>query len=115
MDRIMNVSAQRVQDIVYQCLDELNEQLAEGHRIEKRRESSLLGDAGGVDSLGFVNFIALLEEKCEVSFHVSLSLSDTVHEAEANPFETIGTLVDFITRLLEQTMLKTGGLRHNAS
>jgi len=78
---------------------ELNEQLAEGHRSENRADSPALYSAmlAAWIRFGFVDFMTLffmtlLEDTCEGCFGVFLSLSDSAHEAEANSFETIGSL-----------------------
>ena len=96
----MDVTKDRVLNILYESIDDLNEQLDDEHRMQKHPETSLLGDSTRLDSLGFVNFIVLVEDRCERSFGMSLSLTETGRLERADPFETIGTLADFITGLL---------------
>ena len=87
--------------ILYECIDELNEQLAPDQQLRKTPQTALFGDAGRLDSLGFVNFVAIVEDKCESCFRVSLSLTeDAAKQGDANPFETVGELADFIGQLL---------------
>ena len=87
--------------ILYQCIDELNEQLAPEQQLRKAPQTGLFGDSGRLDSLGFVNFIALVEDKCESCFQVALSLTeDGAKHEDASPFETVGELADFIEQLL---------------
>jgi acyl carrier protein len=97
----MNVSREEILDIIYASLDEVNEQLGTEGRILKSEGTVLLSDSGKLDSLGFVNFVALLEEKCEGAFGATLSLTgDNAALDEKNPFETVGKLADFIRVLL---------------
>ena len=62
--------------IIYQSLDDVNEQLPNDQRIQKSTETILVGRAGGLDSLGFVNFIALVEEKCAHKYGITVSLAE---------------------------------------
>jgi len=97
----MSIVRDQILGILYQCIDELNEQLVPEQQLRKAPETGLFGDSGRLDSLGFVNFVALVEDKCESCFRVALSLTeDGVKEEEASPFETVGGLADFIRQLL---------------
>ena len=90
--------------ILYQCIDELNEQLAPEQQLRKAPQTGLFGDSGRLDSLGFVNFIALVEDKCESRFRVALALTeDSAQQEGASPFETVGELADFISQRLIDT------------
>jgi len=97
----MSVTRDQILVILYQCIDELNEQLGPEQQISKGPETGLFGDSGRLDSLGVVNFIALVEDKCESCFRVALSLTeDSVKHEDVSPFETAGELADFIGQLL---------------
>jgi acyl carrier protein len=80
----MKPTKEELPDIIYRSLDEVNEQLPNDQRIQKSPDTILVGRGGGLDSLGFVNFIALVEEKCAHKCGISLSLVDTFsHEDDA--------------------------------
>jgi acyl carrier protein len=86
-------------DIIYQSLGEVNEQLPSDEQIQKSPHAVLVGRAGGLDSLGFVNFIALVEEKCARKYGISLSLVDTFsHEGDA--LENVGRFADSLSQYL---------------
>ena len=96
-----SVMRDQILGILYQCIEELNEQLAPEQRLRMAPETGLFGDSGRLDSLGFVNFIALVEDKCESCFRVALSLTEVgPKQGDASPFETVGELADFIRQLL---------------
>ena len=97
----MGVMRDEILDILYQCIDELNEQLAPEQRLPKAPHTSLFGDARGLDSLGFVNFIALVEAESENRFRIALSLTDGSSEEGTSSFETVGELADVIRELLK--------------
>ncbi len=90
--------------IIYECLGEVNEQLPKDQQIQNSPEASLVGGAGGLDSLGFVNFIALVEEKCAYKYGIDLSLMDTsLHEDGA--LENVGRFADSLFHQLKKTPL----------
>src|SRR5438128_10745783 len=86
-------------DIIYQSLEEVNEQLPNEAQIQKSPDATLVGQAGGLDSLGFVNFIALVEEKCAHKYGITLSLVDAFsHEDDA--LENVGRFADSLFQYL---------------
>jgi acyl carrier protein len=91
---------QRVEQAVYAAIDELNEQLEEENQIPKSPQTVLLGRAGKLDSIAFINLIVLLEEKCEEECGVLVSLSNSNPNGGANPFETINSLIDYLERVV---------------
>src|SRR2546425_11678447 len=97
----MSIVRGQILGILYQCIDELNEQLAPEQQLRKAPQTGLFSDSGRLDSLGFVNFVALVEDKCESCFRVALSLTeDGAKQGDASPFDTVSELADFIRQLL---------------
>jgi acyl carrier protein len=97
----MSIVRDQILEILYECIDELNEQLAPEQQLRKAPQTGLFGDSGMLDSLGFVNLVALVEDRCERRFRVALSLTeDATNQGGADPFETVGELADFIRQLL---------------
>ncbi len=87
----MNITKQQSLDVIYESLDGLNEQLPDDKQMAKSPDTILLGDNGGLDSLGFVNFIGVLEEGLESRLKCSPGLS-----GPNDSFETVQNLVDLI-------------------
>jgi len=85
-------------DVVYTAIDSLNEQLSGERKIQKDPTTLLLGNEGNLDSIGFVNFVVLVEEKCQQECGVSVSLMETPEEE--NPFETVGSLIEYLEQRL---------------
>jgi len=102
----MESATERTLSVVHSAIDELNEQFAEENRLEKTAEAILLGDAGRLDSLGFVNLIALVEERCEEAFGVSISITDSLRSWDADRLMTVGDLVDYVCHVVKQEMAK---------
>ncbi len=100
----MKASKEELLDIIYQSLDELNEQLPNGDQIQKSLAAPLLGEGGRLDSLGFVNFVALVEEKCALKYGIALSLTDTPCD-EDDHFGNLGKFADFLFQRLDKSSL----------
>jgi acyl carrier protein len=90
--------------IIYESLDEVNEQLPNDQRIQKSPDTILVGRTGGLDSLGFVNFVASVEEKCAQKYGVTLSLTETSSQ-EDDPFEDVGKFADSLFQRLNKASL----------
>lgn len=86
-------------DIIYQSLEEVNEQLENEAQIQKSPDAALVGRAAGLDSLGFVNFIALVEEKCGHKYGIAVSVMDAFSQ-EDDAFEDVGTFADSLFQYL---------------
>jgi acyl carrier protein len=97
----MNLTQEDTLKTIYESIDELNEQLPAERLVDKSPETRLLGDSGQLDSIGFVNFVAILEEKCAQRFGVMVSLiPDLQDENGANPFETLAKLAEHLRNIL---------------
>lgn len=100
----MKPTKEELIDIIYQSLDEVNEQLPSGQQIQKSLDATLIGGVGGLDSLGFVNFLALVEEKCAHNYGIGLSLTDT-SSPEDDSFEDVGKFANSLFHRLNKTSL----------
>ena len=84
---------------IYACVDEINQQF--GGNLCSREDQPLLGTPGGLDSLGFVNFISGLEEALVSQFGVQLTLADELSSPErVAAFATLGDLARFLAERL---------------
>jgi acyl carrier protein len=90
-------------DILYQSLEEVNEQLPNEKQIPKSLDAILIGGSGALDSLAFVNFVASVEEKCAEKYGISLSLTD-ISAQQDDCFEDVGKFADFLFQHLSQRL-----------
>jgi acyl carrier protein len=91
----------RIRETVFSVLDELNEQLPAPRRLAKAESTALTGPDGPLDSLGVVNLIAVLEQKIEEQFARSVDLIDNGLLGEAEPLQSVGTLLTFVSAVLD--------------
>ncbi|AMY12967.1 hypothetical protein LuPra_06253 [Luteitalea pratensis] len=92
----MPTTKEQCTNLVYECLDAMNELLVRDTPLGKAPDTVLIGD-GGLDSLALVNFIGMLEDSLDARLHCNVVLAD-----EDVPFATVGELVDLIHRHVAQ-------------
>jgi len=89
--------------LVYSAIDDVDAVTAEGAPLQKSPEARLLGSDSGVDSLTFVNLVVALEERIQKTLGKSVVLVDEDNmAAEEHPFRTIGTLAEYVERVLSK-------------
>jgi acyl carrier protein len=91
---------EQIAEVIYASIDDLNEMLAPDQRLQKSMATAILKQGSGLDSLGFVNLVSLVEEKYVERFGESIVLTQTDPARNAShPYESIGALVDYIDSL----------------
>jgi acyl carrier protein len=96
------ISVDRVRQTVFKVLDELNEQLPAGQHLAKADTTALVGESGGLDSLGLVNLVALVEQHMEADFQTSIILIDDDVMSEASThFADVASLTRYLASILE--------------
>ena len=73
----------RIREAIFRAIDEVNAQLPANRRLPKADDTVLVGPSGGLDSLGLVNLIAVLEQQVEAEFHQPINLIDDDLMSEA--------------------------------
>ena len=97
----MSRNKEQIIAVIYASIDELNALMGNNHKLKKSLETIILKDGKGLDSLGFVNLVSLVEEKCQEQFGKSLVLTQADRQVGSkDPFETIETLVEYVEAAL---------------
>lgn len=100
---------QEALQVIYASLDELNEQLPPHERLAKSASTPLLKEGHGLDSLSFVNLVALVEEKCADRFGKCVVLADKAESFPGgDPFATVGTLAQYLDFCLQPETRSAG-------
>jgi acyl carrier protein len=88
--------------VIFQAIDELNEQLPKKERLDKSVDMELFGSGGKLDSLRLVSLVTTLEQKIEENFGITVTVFDHLASSENdNPFMTVNSLADFVVSILE--------------
>ncbi len=97
------VEMDKITKLVYNAIDEINKENSKKQKITKSLDTVLYGGQNNLDSLGLVNLIVNIEEKIEDNLGITIDLTDDkAMSQKRSPFRTIGTLVDYITKNLEE-------------
>lgn len=91
-----------LKEILFPVVDEAKQTIDSAAKLEKGAESPLFGDSG-LDSMGLVRFIIMVEERLEDRTKVQLTLaSDKAMSRKSSPFKTLGTLAAYIDECLAE-------------
>ena len=90
----MSISKEQIIAMLFESIDELNKQLDRSQSLSRTRETVILGAENELDSVAFLNFVALVEEKLEQRFGKTVVLNDT------NNFATVEVLAGHIENLI---------------
>jgi len=97
------INNEKVMQAILGSIDEINEQLPKGERLDKSIDTALFGSGGKLDSLGLVSLVTTIEQKIEEGFGTIVTLlDDTAILENENPFKTIKTLADYVASALEK-------------
>ena len=88
----------RIGSVVFEAIDDVNEMLPREYWLAKSVETAILGPTGVLDSMGFVNLIAAVEER--IAAELGLTVSLLGREDRGGAFNTVGTLVTYISRVI---------------
>ena len=89
--------------MLFNVIDELNELRPADEHLEKNLAVPLTGDTGKLDSAGLINLIVLTEQKTAEELGIPILLTDDRTMSRVKEvFSTLGTLADYIQRLLSE-------------
>ncbi len=97
------ITNDKIIQVIFQAIDELNEQLPKEEKLEKSVDRVLFGSGGNLDSLRLVSFVTTLEQKIEEQFAITVNIFDHLASSENdNPFMTVNSLADYVASILEK-------------
>ena len=94
---------EEIKKLIYEAIEELNEQLDEEQQIEYSEDLRLIGKNAALDSMDFVTLITILEELIEDKLDKSIEIvSDKAFSRTNSPFYSIVTLEEFVLELVNE-------------
>ncbi len=94
---------EKIVKLVFEAIREVNDQLPIEKRLELSEGTIIFGREGKLDSLGVVNLIVAVEQAVEDNLGISFVLADDrAMSQKRSPFQTVGTLVEYINQLLKE-------------
>jgi acyl carrier protein len=94
---------EKIIQMLFSVLDELNQLRPTEEHLEKNLGTPLAGDFGRLDSSGLINLIVITEQKTDEEFGIPILLTDDRTMSQINiVFRSLGTLADYIHQLLNE-------------
>ena len=90
---------EQVVQVIYDAISEVNQTLDSHQALERSPDTVLIGN-GKLNSLEFLNFTILVEEKIERAFHKAISVIDTALLADESDQLTVAVLTNRIVGLV---------------
>ncbi|MBT6295730.1 MAG: hypothetical protein HOJ14_04130, partial [Nitrospina sp.] len=59
---------EKILNCIYEAVDEVNEQLPDGQKLEKSPDTVLFGESGKLESIDLVNVLVATEDSVEEEF-----------------------------------------------
>ncbi|MBI2608315.1 MAG: hypothetical protein HYW47_01810 [Deltaproteobacteria bacterium] len=98
MAKFSNFTKESLTQLIYDVVDEFNENSFEGSKLQKSLDTELFGPKKTIDSLDLVDIITAVEEKVDSKFNIPISLEA---EDDLAHFQTLETLRDRTFHLLK--------------
>lgn len=96
-------NSENIRKIIFEAIDEINQQLADGKQILKSDDAVLYGPKSSLDSLGLVNLIVDIEQKFQDETGISINLADEKALSQKNsPYLSVKSLSEYISRILSE-------------
>ena len=88
---------------IYRAVDDINDELENGKKIQKSLDTYLYGRDSKLDSLNLVSLIVKIEEETETEFNQTILLvNEKAMSLNNSPFRMISSLVEYISSLLDE-------------
>jgi acyl carrier protein len=97
----MKINDKKIVDAIYQAIEEVNLMLPRDKLLAKSLDTKLVGENGGLDSLGTVNFIIAIEGILEDRFDLSIDFVKEL-ESQTGSLSSVEKLAKFICTSLER-------------
>lgn len=91
----------QIRGLIYRAIDKVNDVLRPEEAVRKSPETVLMGDAQVFDSMGFVTFMAALEENISRTTGRDISVVDAMFADDADRW-TVDTLAGRIAELIDR-------------
>jgi len=89
-----------IERVVNSAIDCVNELLPDDEPLSKKRDTVLLGPDGLLDSMGFVNLVAAVEEQLERQLGLQSVLGDELMKVDGAL--TVGELHEILHRIVRR-------------
>ena len=99
----ITISKERVLQLIYDAIDELNPTLKPDRQVEKAPDTVLFGEGSTLESLGLVSLIVGTEQRVADDLGVTITIvNEKAMSMRNSPFRTVETLTEYVTELIAE-------------
>ena len=91
-----------IEDVIFAAFEDVGKSFPPARMLHKDASTPIIGDGGILDSLAFVSLIIEIERRLGELFGTMPSLLDASTDITDSPFESIGTLTNFVANLISK-------------
>ncbi len=93
----MDTTKEQITHIVFQAVDEINQDLKDDAKLHKSPETILFGHGTKIDSMALVSLIVAVEEGTLDEFGLAVTLAnEKAMSMEHSPFRSLGSMIDYV-------------------
>lgn len=97
------IQLEQIQQIIYNAIDEVNEQLSSEKQLVKSLETVLFGKSSKLDSLSFINLVVAIETELEEEFDILITIAnEEAMTLDFNPYKSVQILSEYILKLIKE-------------
>jgi acyl carrier protein len=98
---------EQIRNAIFRAIDRVNELSLDESALVNGEADVLVGEGAALDSMGFVNFVVAVEEEMAPISDQSVDLVQILNPPNTNGTQvsTVGQLIDFLYRSLQQSPL----------
>lgn len=90
-----------LEDVLFSVVDEMNQNMADSHRLSRSADAILFGEEGALDSMQLVSFVVAVEDSLFDLTGSEVVLADEKAMSRRNsPFRSLAALAEYIDELL---------------
>lgn len=99
----MESTTDRIAELVYRTVDEVNEELDSKVKLDKAMDTLLYGRGARIDSMTLVSLIVAVEDALRREFGLSVTLAnEKAMSMERSPFKTLGSMIGYVTDVVRE-------------
>lgn len=98
----MDIERQKIVNIIYKVIDQINMERDEEDKIAKSEDAILLGPEGMLDSFGLMSLIMDTEQLLKLELGIVITITDEKMMCQSgySPFENVKTFTDYLMAII---------------
>lgn len=90
-----------LEEVLFPVIDEMNQNMAEGHRLSRAANDVLFGEEGAFDSMQLVSFVVAVEDSLfDITGNEVVLADEKAMSRRNSPFRSLAALAEYIDELL---------------